>query len=120
MRIEVREWIRAAEDDLEDAMVLLEAGRFAAAAFHAHQAVEKALKASIIALKGELSPRIHNLIYLARVLDIKDENILDALRRLNPHYRISRYPDAAIGVPMDMYSESIALELINEAKSVLE
>lgn len=119
MRPETLEWLRAAEDDIEDAKTLLRAGRYAGAAFHAHQAAEKALKAAIIELKRELPPKIHNLIALARRLGVDDEEILEALRRLNPHYRVSRYPDAANGVPMDVYSERIAGELIELSERVL-
>ncbi len=118
-RPESLEWLKAAEDDLEDARTLLRAGRYAGAAFHAHQAAEKALKALIIELRREVPPRIHNLIALARHLSIDDEDILEALRRLNPHYRISRYPDAANGVPMEVYSESIASELLELAERVV-
>ncbi len=113
-------WLRAAEDDLEDARILLEAGRYAGAAFHAHQAVEKALKAAIIALRGEVPPRIHNLLRLAEILGVDDEKILEALRRLNPHYRVARYPDAANGVPMEVYSRPIASELLELARSVVD
>ncbi len=118
-RPESLEWLKAAEDYLEDARTLLRASRYAGAAFHAHQAAEKALKALIIELRREVPPRIHNLIALARHLGIDDEDILEALRRLNPHYRISRYPDAANGVPMEVYSESIASELLELAERVV-
>lgn len=120
VREEALEWLRAAEDDLEDAKVLLRAGRYAGAAFHAHQAAEKALKAVIIAARRELPPRIHNLLELARILGVRDEELLEALRRLNPHYRVARYPDAANGVPMEVYSESIASELVSLAERVVE
>ncbi len=119
MRREVLEWLRAAEDDLEDARVLLAARRYAGAAFHAHQAAEKALKAAIIALRREKPPRIHNLVELARILGVRDDEILEAVRRLNPHYRVARYPDAANGVPMDVYSERIASELVSLAERVV-
>ena len=120
VREEALEWLRAAEDDLEDARVLLRSGRYAGAAFHAHQAAEKALKAAIIVARGELPPRIHNLLRLASILGVKDEELLDYLRRLNPHYRIARYPDAANGVPMEVYSERIAGELVELAGRVLD
>ena len=120
MREEALEWLRAAEDDLVDAEVLLRAGRYAAAAFHAHQAAGKALKAAIIALRGELPPRIHNLVRLAEVLGVEDAEILEAVRRLNPHYRVARYPDAANGVPSEVYSESIASELVELARRVVD
>ena len=119
MRREVIEWLRAAEDDLEDARVLLRAGRYVGAAFHAHQAAEKALKAAIIVARRELPPRIYNLLELARILGIEDEELLEALRHLNPHYRIARYPDAANCVPMEVYSESIASELVSLAERVV-
>ena len=120
MRPETGEWLRAAMDDLEDAKVLLKAGRYSGAAFHAHQAAEKALKAAIIELKGQLPPRIHNLLELARILGVDDEEVIEALRRLNPHYRVARYPDAANGVPMDVYSEAIAGELVSLAERVVD
>jgi len=119
VREEAVEWLRTALDDLEDARVLLRAGRYADAAFHAHQAAEKALKAAIIELKGELPPRIHNLVRLAEILGVSDENMLDMLRRLNPHYRVARHPDAANGVPMEVYSERIASELVQLAEAVV-
>lgn len=119
MRPEAEEWLRAAEDDLEDARILLRAGRYAGAAFHAHQAAEKALKAAIVELRRELPPHIHNLVRLADILGIRDEEILEALRRLNPHYRVARYPDAANGVPMEVYSEAIASELVLLAERVV-
>ena len=119
VRKEAIEWLRAAEDDLEDARVLLRAGRYAGAAFHAHQAAEKALKAVIIAVRRELPPRIHNLLELARILGIEDEQLIETLRRLNPHYRVARYPDAANGVPMEVYSRSIASELVSLAERVV-
>ena len=120
MRTEAGEWLRAAMDDLEDARVLLRAGRYAGAAFHAHQAAGKALKAAIIELRGELPPRTRNLLELARVLGVGDDEVLEALRRLNPHYRVARYPDAANGVPMEVYSEAIAGELVSLAERVVE
>ena len=116
VRPEAEEWLRAAEDDLEDARILLRAGRYAGAAFHAHQAAEKALKAAIVELRRELPPCLHNLVRLADILGIRDEEILEALRRLNPHYRVARYPDAANGVPMEVYSEAIASELVSLAE----
>lgn len=57
---------------------------------------------------------------MTRILGVDDEQLLEALKRVNPHYRISRYPDAANGVPMDVYSESMAGELVGLAKKVVE
>ncbi len=62
---------------------------------------------------------MRNLVALARHLGVTDEEILEALRRLNPHYRVSRYPDAANGVPMEVYSERIASELVGLSERVV-
>ena len=120
VRPEALEWLRAAEDDLEDARTLLRAGRYAGAAFHARQAAEKALKVAIIELRREVPLRLHNnLVALAGHLGVEDEEIVEALRRLNPHYLVARYPDAANGVPMEVYSERIAGELVALAERVV-
>ncbi len=78
------------------------------------------MKAAIVELRRELPPKIHNLIRLAQILEIRDEEILECLRRLNPHYRVARYPDAANGVPSEVYSRSMAEELVRAAERVVQ
>jgi len=38
---------------------------------------------------------------------------------LSPHFIISRYPDAANGVPYKQYNRNIAEDLYNRAKEVI-
>ncbi len=117
MRAEAEWWLRAAEENLRDAEVLMAGGRYAA--FCAHQAAEKALRAAVIELRRKLPPGTHNLLVLARELGVEDEEMLERLRLLNPHYVVSRYPDAANAVPGDVYSRRLAGELVGAARAVV-
>ncbi len=88
--IEVKKWFEKALQDLETAEVNLENERFDAAAFYAHQATEKALKAEYIKQFKELW-KIHDLVELAKKLGAP-ANVLKACDELNPHYIATRYP----------------------------
>lgn len=81
------------------------------AAFAVHQSVEKALKAAIVDLRRQIPPRTHDLVELGRHLAVP-EGVSAALRRLNPHYAVSRDPDAANGVPAEQYDRELAEELL--------
>ncbi|MCX8175774.1 MAG: HEPN domain-containing protein [Candidatus Bathyarchaeota archaeon] len=119
MREEVRRlWLQALED-LETAKVMLETRRYYASAFFSHQAAEKALKALFIHLKREISPKTHNLLELLEGLNIVNEDVVDAAIELNPEYVVSRYPDAANGVPAQMYNERIAKERYEKALRIV-
>jgi len=111
-----RFWIQALED-LETARVLLINKRYYAAAFYSHQAAEKALKAAHIEVKREPPPRTHNIVELGSGLGFS--NLMDDLMELNPEYTVSRYPNAANGVPAHMYNEVIAQRHLKRAERVL-
>jgi len=121
-RREAEEWWREALKDLEVAEKLLRYGHYNHVAFLSHQAVEKALKALIIEKLRVLPPKIHNLLELGRVLSeegIDISEIVDDLKDLNPHYLTSRYPDAANGMPSEVYSERIARQCLLMARKVV-
>jgi len=103
--------------ELAMAISLVEARGFSGAAFHSHQAAELLLKGLWIHLKRSAAPRFHDLVELGTGLGAP-ENVLAALRRLNPEYVVSRYPDAANGVPARNYDRERALELIGLAEGV--
>jgi HEPN domain-containing protein len=65
----VEEWIRKADADLATArreQAVRDRPNFDAVCFHAQQAVEKLLKALLIAC-GTSSPRTHDLVYLGEL-----------------------------------------------------
>ncbi len=112
-------WLQALED-LRTSEVLLETGRYYASVFFAEQAAEKALKALYIHLKRELPPRTHNLLELLQALGIDREDLIDAAMDLTPEYVVTRYPDAANGVPAYLYNERMAREHLEKAKRIVD
>ncbi len=119
MREEVRRmWLQALED-ARTAEALLEAGRYYASVFFSQQAAEKALKAVYMHVKAELPPRTHNLLELLESLGVDDEELLDAAMDLTPEYVVTRYPDAANGVPATLYNRNMAVAHLEKARLIL-
>lgn len=94
---EARRLLRVARADLVACLALIDAPgvRFANAAFHGQQAVEKALKAVLTALRADIG-RTHNLVALAGQLAETGEAPPvsgDQLSLLNPYAVTLRYDD---------------------------
>lgn len=105
-------WMAQASEDLENAEVLMEAGRYSAGAFFAQQAAEKALKALYITEHGRLW-KIHNLVTLADEVDAPEE-VRTPCKELTPHYMATRYPDLAEG-----YDEDVVRTALSQAEEVV-
>jgi HEPN domain-containing protein len=66
-------------------------------------------KIVILIILREGIPREHNLAELAKsCFDVIPIEIMEDLIYLNPHYTITRYVDASLGAPSDIYDESSA------------
>ena len=118
MRIEAERLIKQAERDLINARKNIEIEAYEVAAFLAEQAVEKFLKATWIILKAELPPHTHYLLELGQGLKMP-EPLQRHLAFLNPDYTITRYPDAANGIPYELYDRETALSKIQAAEGVI-
>jgi len=123
VRREVELWLRAADEDLEDAKIALNGGRWFRAAFFSQQAVEKALKALFFVVRREEPPRIHTVTELYALLkeagfslprDIEDQIFI-----LNKYYTVTRYPDAAGGLPSESVDRVEALRAYDLASEVV-
>lgn len=119
MRIEAERLIKQADRDLINADKNIEIEAYEVAAFLAEQAVEKFLKAAWIILKADLPPHSHYLLDLGQGLKLP-EAIQHHLAFLNPDYTVTRYPDAANGVPYELYDQKIALSKVRAAEEVIE
>jgi HEPN domain-containing protein len=119
MREEVSNWWKQAQKDLESASKNLETEEYDITAFLSQQATEKSLKALYIYKLKESSGQTHSLIFLGKSVEIPDE-FLSGLRKLSPDFVITRYPDAAHGVPYELYDEELAKERLKIAKNVVE
>jgi HEPN domain-containing protein/predicted nucleotidyltransferase len=93
MRKIVEDWVRLAEDEYSDAVILYEHSKYKGACYHAQQCVEKSLKALILE-KGGGFKKIHDIVKLIEIAGIYgwqiDVSIDDAVF-LNSIYK-GRYP----------------------------
>lgn len=119
MREEVRSWWRQALEDLDAAKDNLGIGRYYVCAFLCQQAAEKALKAVAMETWREANPKTHSLPPLAKALSLPSE-LQSASRRLNAAYATSRYPDAANGIPAEIFDQEIAQTYLGDAQGIVE
>jgi len=118
IREEALDWWNEAKHNIRQAKRNFEIGEYSVSAFLCHQASEKALKALYIVKKSRLPPRGHDLTKIGRLLDANE--IMDELKLLNPHYTISRYPNAANAVPSEVYTREVAERCLLAATRILE
>jgi HEPN domain-containing protein len=107
------DWIERAEQDLVVAGDLFRLGHFEAAAFHAQQAAEKALKSVQIRTTGTFD-RTHDLIKLARSLKA-GRDVEGHAAILAPFYTAARYPDVGGGVV-----EEEVMDALRRAQEVVQ
>jgi len=123
MRREARLWIEAAKEDLFDASDALRRGRWFRTAFFSQQAVEKALKALFFVVRREEPPHVHTVTELYRLLKdagfVLSPELEEQLYIFNKYYTVTRYPDAANGLPSETVDKieaeraySLALEVV--------
>ncbi len=121
MREEGMVWLREALHECKVAKMLLEGGLYNFAAFHSHQAVEKALKSLFYLVLRREPPKRHNLLELYRELRAAgvefSPDLVEGLAVLTKYYATSRYPDAAGGPPSELFTRreaSYAVEVASE------
>ncbi|MFT4309405.1 MAG: HEPN domain-containing protein [Candidatus Woesearchaeota archaeon] len=119
MRRDIEIWWKQALKDYENAELNYKNKQYYLTAFLVQQSVEKALKAYYVHNKGMFSDRTHSLVYLGKELDLPDK-LLTLLRKINPDFIFTRYPDMDGVPPYEAYDENIAKERLIQGKEVLE
>lgn len=118
-----RDWLIEALDDYQAALDLYKHGRFSKVCYLSHQAAEKAVKALSIK-KLHKYPTIHSVAEILRRLSKKlniPEKLIEAGRKLDKHYILSRYPNAwPYGAPCQHYTKEDAEEALKNAREVIE
>ncbi|MFA6241074.1 MAG: HEPN domain-containing protein [Candidatus Hydrogenedentales bacterium] len=110
-------WRDGAEEDWAVSLELLSRDRVRHSLFFAHLALEKLLKAHVTRETRDVAPRIHNLVRLAEVANLKlDSGQLDALADMNEFNLEGRYPDPAIPSP----TLEEAREYVKRAEEVMK
>ena len=61
---QIEYWINSAKSDLDTAELLIRESRYIHGLFFCHLAIEKALKAHVVKISGQIPPKTHNLVYL--------------------------------------------------------
>ena len=116
-------WLKAAEEDLVDARDMLARGRWFRAAFFAQQAVEKVFKALFFVVRREEPPRIHTVTELYIMLREAGfslpKSVEEQLYILNKYYTVTRYPDAAGGLPSESVDKVEAERAVKLAEEVI-
>ncbi len=118
MRPETKNWWAQAEDDFDSAQKNLGIQKYHLVVFLCQQAVEKGLKAVYIHTKGQSPGTTHSLIFWASEIHLP-KAYFTFLRELTPQFVNTRYPDAAYGLPKDLYDETIATEYIQKTKEIM-
>lgn len=119
MRIEAERLIKQAERDLENARKNIGIEAYELASFVAEQAVEKRLEAAWMVVRGEAPPRTHSLTELGDPLGVPGD-LRKHLVYLNADYTTARYPDAANGVPYEIYDRETAASKVDAAEELFE
>lgn len=107
--------MKQAERDVTNARKNIGIEAYELAAFVAQQAVEKYLKALWMLHRNEAPPRTHSLTELGDGLGAPAE-VRKHLVYLNPDYTTARYPDAANGVPYEVYDRPTAEAKVTAAE----
>ena len=124
MRDEALRWLNEALWDYDTALILHRERRYNAAAFYAHQAAEKAVKALLYYVNE--APWGHSVrVLLERYFEKKNigknEELLKYARELDRHYIPSRYPNAhPAGTPHEAYDEETSKRALEASKKIIE
>ena len=87
-------WKKSSEEDFTAAKVLLENGHLRHSFFFARLAIEKILKGHVTKETSDITPRLHNLIGLAGIAEIKlNPEKEQFLREFGLHQLEGLYPD---------------------------
>ena len=119
MRIEIVRLRKQAVRDLENARKNIGIAAYEVAAFLAEQAVEKYLKAYWMFAKKEAAPHTHSLTELGDALGVPD-SLRKHLVSLTADYTTARYPDAANGIPYEIYDRDTAEAKVSAAEALVK
>ena len=113
-------WTEQARYDLDTARAMFDSGRYLYVLFCCQQAVEKTLKALIVKRTSDFPPRLHNLLRLAEIADIKMEpDREDFLGELSGYYIQTRYPEEIQSLAQALDRE-IAQDALDKTEEVTE
>ena len=115
------EWLRKAREDIKASGITLDGELPDIAAFHAQQAVEKALKALLVAISRR-PPKTHDIDYLADQLEKAGIKIpmREEISSLTLYAVEARYPGPPISIEEAEYAYKLAKTFLEIVERELE
>lgn len=97
------------------AQILIEKRRYLHGLFFCHLVIEKALKAHVVKVTGQLAPKSHNLIYLSEKSNLTlDDTMLEFFGILMKYQLEGRYPGYQPYVPESRIIQGYLKETKNQ------
>jgi len=85
--------------------------------FFCHLVIEKAIKAHVVKITGEIAPKSHNLIYLSEKADLIFDIETDIFIGILMKYQLQgRYPDYNPVLP----NINVVIEYVEKTKTLLK
>ncbi|MBN1592973.1 MAG: HEPN domain-containing protein [Candidatus Coatesbacteria bacterium] len=116
----IRSWIAGAEEALEVAHSLLSSGKFVFSVFFCHLAIEKTLKAAVIAETGNVAPKTHNLRYLSGQAGLpaggREFEFISILSDVSVP---TRYPED-LGHSLSGYTEDVVRDYLERTREAID
>lgn len=112
------EWFKQAEYDLDTADALFKTGRYIYTVFMCHLSIEKALKGLFARKFKKDPPKIHDLIFLIKKIEIVLPHLYqDFLKILNDLSVPTRYPDELEKL-LKQYKQDKTEGVLNQTKEL--
>ena len=121
MREEAKWWIDDAQRSLMKAEKNFELTFYEDCVFQCQQSLEKLFKGLIMHLRRERPEKTHKLTKLYSKLEryVKlDEEQQDFLAQISGYYFIARYPDIAMGMPIEIISKKFASDSLKKTRRI--
>lgn len=115
-----KEWFKQADYDLDTAEEMFKTKRYIYAVFMCHLSIEKALKGLYRQNLYDIPPKVHNLIYLIKKIDLPvPDNLKEFIIELNRVSIPTRYPEELV-VLLKEYSKQRVTDILEKSKEALK
>lgn len=119
MEKRTQEWFRQSDYDMDTAEYMFQGGRYLYVVFMCHLSIEKALKGLYFEKLREIPPKVHNLVYLLKKIDIKPpEKPGKFIVKLNEANIATRYPEE-LGKIQQIYTKPVADDFLAKTREVI-
>ncbi len=114
----VEYWLSMLEDDQKTIDALFAGKRYVEALFWSHLFLEKILKAHVVAMTKDEAPKIHDLVRLTKIAELKlNKDEIDFLSEMNDFNLEARYPEIKMRV-YKFATKQLTDEYLDKAKKL--